>query len=143
MKPTYPSMPSLPVAWGEVFDKLTILQIKAARLHDEAKRANVRHELEEIEKVVGDAARFPSGLPDLVAQLKAVNESLWDIEDGKRDCERRQCFDEGFIRLARNVYFGNDKRAAIKKAINILLGSAIVEEKSYRDYASAEEREGR
>lgn len=135
----YPSVPLLPVAWGEVFDKLTILQIKAERLHDEKKRAHVQYELEAIENVVGDLTRFPDSLPSLIAELKEINSELWEIEDGKRECERHQCFDDHFVRLARSVYFGNDERAAIKKAINILLGSAIVEEKSYQSYGTVEE----
>ena len=127
-------MPQLPVSWGEVFDKLTILHIKADRLTDAAKRANVNHERAAIEAVVGDMARFPAALPALVEQLKTINAVLWDVEDNKRDCERRQVFDKYFIELARQVYFGNDKRAAIKRDINNILGSAIVEEKSYTTY---------
>jgi len=126
--------PALPVAWGEVFDKLTILQIKQERIQDAAKRVNVMHELNEIERVIGDWTRFPVGLTQLVDQLREINAGLWDVEDGKRDCERRQCFDQHFIGLARRVYFDNDRRAAVKKQINLLLGSAIVEEKSYQHY---------
>lgn len=126
--------PLLPVAWGEVFDKLTILEIKHERLTDAAKRGNVARERDAIAAVVGDMARFPQGLTALVAQLKEVNGELWDIEEGKRDCERRKCFDESFIHLARQVYIGNDKRAAVKRAINDLLGSELKEEKSYAAY---------
>lgn len=133
-QPTWPAMPQLPVAWGEVFDKLTILQIKAEKLQDAAKLANVNKERQEIEKVVGNQARFPAGLPALVQALKDINAQLWDVEDGKRDCERRQCFDDSFVQLARKVYFGNDQRAVIKRQINELLGSALVEEKSYQAY---------
>ena len=132
--PAWPAMPHLPVAWGEVFDKLTILQIKAEKLQDAAKLANVNKERQEIEKVVGDLARFPAGLPALVQALKDINAQLWDVEDGKRDCERRQCFDDSFVQLARQVYFGNDQRAVIKRQLNELLGSALVEEKSYKAY---------
>lgn len=132
--PAWPAMPQLPVAWGEVFDKLTILHIKADKLQDAAQRANVTKERQEIEKVVGDLARFPAGLPVLVQALKDINAQLWDVEDAKRDGERRQCFDKHFVQLARQVYFGNDQRAAIKRQINTLLGSALVEEKSYRAY---------
>lgn len=133
-QPSWPAMPQLPVAWGEVFDKLTILQIKAEKLQDAAKLTNVIKERKEIEKVVGDLARFPAGLPELVQALKDINAQLWDVEDGKRDCERRQCFDDSFVQLARKVYFGNDQRAVIKRQINELLGSALVEEKSYQAY---------
>ncbi len=131
-KTNWPAMPCLPVAWGEVFDKLTILQIKAQRLTDPAQLANVERERREIEAVVGDLSRFPAGLTELVSQLKTVNASLWDIENGKRDCERRQSFDAAFVQLARQVYLGNDQRAAIKRQINVLLGSTLVEEKSHQ-----------
>ncbi|MBF6631344.1 MAG: hypothetical protein ITG01_09400 [Comamonas sp.] len=127
-------MPQLPVAWGEVFDKLTILQIKADKLQDATRRANVNQERLAIEAVVGDMSRFPAALPVLVQALKDINTQLWNVEDAKRDCERRQCFDDGFVQLARKVYFGNDQRAAIKRQINALLGSALVEEKSYQAY---------
>lgn len=132
--PSWDTTPSLPVAWGEVFDKLTILQIKEIKLQDPAKRANVAHEKAEIERVVGDMDRFPEGLKALVDALRAINTGLWEVEDGKRDCERRQAFDAHFVQLARRVYFDNDQRAAIKRQINTLLGSAIVEEKSYQAY---------
>jgi hypothetical protein len=127
-------MPMLPVAWGEVFDKLTILQIKSEKLSDATKLSNVERERYEIEQVVADLSPFSESLDDLVGKLKAVNTELWDIEEGKRDCERRQSFDEKFIQLARQVYIKNDYRAAIKKQINQLLGSALVEEKSYSSY---------
>jgi hypothetical protein len=133
-RPAWPAMPQLPVAWGEVFDKLTILQIKAEKLQDANRLANVNKERHEIDKVVGDLARFPAGLPGLLLQLKDINSQLWEVEDAKRDSERRQCFDDSFVQLARKVYFGNDQRAAIKRQINELLGSAIVEEKSYQAY---------
>lgn len=132
--PAWPAMPLLPVAWGEVFDKLTILQIKADKLQNPTQRANVTRERHQIDQVVGDLTRFPAGLPALVQALKDINTQLWDVEDGKRDCERRQCFDDRFVQLARQVYFGNDQRAAIKRQINTLLGSALVEEKSYQAY---------
>ncbi|MFD2113175.1 DUF6165 family protein [Thiorhodococcus fuscus] len=131
----WPDTPELPVSWGEVFDKLTILQIKLERLVDEEKLTNVRREHAAIMSVIGDVARFPLSLPELTSCLKDVNARLWEVEDGKRDCERRHCFDEEFVALAREVYFENDRRAAIKRRINDLLGSAIVEEKSYSPYA--------
>lgn len=130
----WPTTPQLPVSWGEVFDKLTILQIKAEKLHDAGKRTNVERERVAIEKIAGELQRFPAGLPELLYQLKDINRQLWDVEDGKRDCERRQCFDDSFVQLSRKVYFGNDQRAAIKRKINDLLGSVLIEEKSYRDY---------
>ena len=134
MQHDWPEMPLLPVSWGEVFDKMTILQIKGEKLSDIMKLANIDHERKEISNVVGDINRFPEKLLPYIVELKRINARLWDVEDGKRDCERRQCFDEGFVRLAREVYFGNDQRAAIKRKINELLGSTIVEEKSYQAY---------
>jgi Family of unknown function (DUF6165) len=127
----WPAMPTLPVSWGEVFDKLTILEIKSQRLSDLQQLLNVERERLEIERVVGDRMRFPSELDRLVRQLRLINSALWDIEDAKRACERRQCFDEAFIELARRVYIDNDRRAEIKRSINDLLGSAIIEEKSH------------
>ncbi len=128
------TMPMIPISWGEVFDKLTILHIKEEKLDDSNKLANVQREKIEIEKVIGDMTHFPTSLIELIEKLKAINSELWDVEDGKRDCERKQLFDDSFVQLARKVYFGNDKRAAIKRNINDLLGSAIVEEKSYQSY---------
>lgn len=134
MSKSWTDIPLLPVAWGEVFDKWTILVIKEARIGDPEKVRNVNRERVEIEKVVGDRSRFPDALAALVDALQDINSQLWDIEDGKRRCERDKTFDEGFIQLARQVYMKNDERARIKKDINLLLGSAIVEEKSYKPY---------
>ncbi|OYQ31765.1 hypothetical protein CHU95_21805 [Niveispirillum lacus] len=134
MSKSWTDIPLLPVAWGEVFDKWTILVIKEARIGDPEKVRNVNRERVEIEKVVGDRSRFPAGLDGLVAALHDINAQLWDIEDGKRRCEREKTFDDGFIHLARQVYMKNDERARIKKDINLLLGSAIIEEKSYKPY---------
>ena len=130
----WPVMPSLPVSWGEVFDKLTILEIKSEKLSDPVQLHNVERERMEIERVVGDRTRFPAELDEWIRQLRVINSKLWDIEEAKRDCEWRQCFDEVFIQLARRVYIDNDRRASIKRSINGLLGSAIVEEKSHATY---------
>ena len=132
-RPSFPT-PQLPVAWGEVFDKLTILEIKHERLSDPEKKRNVLREHDSILSVVGDLKHYPESLGDLIARLKQTNGELWDIEEGKRDCERRKCFDDSFIQLARQVYIGNDKRAAVKREINDLLGSELKEEKSYAAY---------
>ena len=124
----------VPVSPGEVLDKITILRIKAARITDAAKLANVRRELELLERTW---ASSPYGAKDVAkdeAALQAVNERLWDIEDRIRDKERATSFDAGFIELARAVYIENDERAAIKKRVNTALGSTIVEEKSYAQY---------
>ncbi len=124
----------VPVSWGEVIDKITILEIKLERLSDAAKRVNVRRELDEL--VTVRERDFPNhaGLAVLSAQLKAINEKLWVIEDDIRDCERSKDFGADFVRLARAVYFTNDERAAVKRHINDLLGSTLVEEKSYAPY---------
>jgi hypothetical protein len=124
----------VPVSFGELLDKIAILQIKSERMGDATKLANVRAELSALEKTwmahpaaSGDVAR-------LRLELKAVNERLWVIEDEIRLKEQAQAFDEEFIKLARSVYYENDERARIKKEINLALGSSYVEEKSYQDY---------
>jgi len=126
--------PMVPVSWGELLDKITILQIKQERLDDAARRANVAAELAALSAVAG-AALADAAVAAPLAELKAVNESLWGIEDQLRDREAAGNFDADFIELARAVYFTNDRRAALKRDINRLLNSALVEEKSYRPYA--------
>ena len=124
--------PMVPVSWGELLDKITILQIKQERLADDAQRANVTAELTALAAVAG--ARINEAAA-LLAELKTVNEALWEIEDRIRDKERAQAFDAEFIALARAVYVTNDRRAGLKRDMNRLLGSALVEEKSYSPYA--------
>lgn len=124
----------VPVSFGELLDKIAILQIKSERMKDEAKLANVRKELAALERTWMAHPAAGHDIVRLRADLKAVNERLWEIEDDIRVKEKRQEFDADFIRLARAVYFENDERARIKKAINLALGSAYVEEKSYEDY---------
>ena len=129
-------MPELlvPISPGELIDKITILEIKSARMTDPGKLKNVRAELEAL---TATWRASPLSAHDIAAHwqaLRAVNEQLWDIEDRIRDKERDAAFDAGFIELARAVYVTNDERAAIKKRINAQLGSALVEEKSYSDY---------
>jgi hypothetical protein len=127
------AMIRVPISPGELLDKITILRIKSKRMSDPQKLANVRLELKELE----DTWRASAPKTDVESDLRAlleVNERLWVIEDDIRDKERAQAFDAEFIRLARAVYFENDERAAIKRRINIKLGSAIVEEKSYAAY---------
>lgn len=123
-----------PVSPGELLDKLTILEIKAERIDDAEKLANVGHERQLLEEVWRRSELENEEAVRLRAELKAVNERLWDIEDSIRDEERAGRFGERFIELARAVYVTNDERAAIKKAINLELGSKIVEEKSYSKY---------
>ena len=123
-----------PVSFGELLDKIAILQIKSERMSDEAKLANVRKELSALEMTWMSHTAAGHNIVELRAQLKAVNERLWTIEDGIRVKEKAQAFDDEFIQLARAVYFENDERARIKKEINLALGSSYVEEKSYQDY---------
>lgn len=119
---------------GELVDKLTILEIKLQRLPDGPARANVRHEYGVLELARSKALPPSVELSRLSGDLKAVNERLWVIEDDIRDCERAKDFGAKFIELARAVYRENDQRAALKREINVLLGSVIVEEKSYAKY---------
>ena len=124
----------VPVSVGEVLDKITILQIKLAHISDAAKRANIRNELDALLPLVAGDAFTTDQMQALMAELKSVNEALWDIEDDIREKEAAKSFDAEFIRLARAVYITNDKRAEIKKQINLATGSALVEEKSYESY---------
>jgi hypothetical protein len=127
----------VPISPGELLDKITILRIKSARMSDAAKLANVRAELAELEKTWRSAVGTQADVAEDERALQAVNERLWVIEDDIRDKERAQAFDARFIELARSVYIENDERAAIKKRINVKLGSRIVEEKSYKPYKPA------
>ncbi len=122
------------IAPGELIDKITILRIKSERIGDEAKLKNIRTELAILNETLAKDVPASEALSRLDAALQAVNEELWVIEDDIRDCERAGDFGAEFIRLARAVYVTNDKRAALKKDINVLLGSNIVEEKSYAAY---------
>lgn len=124
----------VPISPGELLDKITILRIKAARISDAAKLANVRLELELLEKTWQESGCAAFDVAADERALQRVNEKLWDIEDRIRDKEAVQTFDREFIELARAVYITNDERAAIKKRINTQLGSRIVEEKSYKPY---------
>ncbi|HUO19979.1 MAG TPA: DUF6165 family protein [Steroidobacteraceae bacterium] len=124
----------VPVSPGELLDKITILRIKAARILEAPKLANVKLELALLEATWRDSGCAARALPQDEHALQRVNEQLWDIEDRIRDKEARQTFDREFIELARAVYISNDERAAIKKRINTQLGSRIVEEKSYQQY---------
>ena len=125
----------VPVSPGEVLDKITILEIKSERMSDPEKVANVRVELKLLEETWAANISDDEVIRDLHAQLKEINEALWEIEDDIRDKERAKEFDERFIELARAVYFTNDRRSEVKKKLNLHLGSQIIEEKSYQDYA--------
>ncbi len=119
---------------GELLDKLTILRIKADRIEDTGKLANVRHELGVLDACRAKHIPPSDDIDRLTAELQGVNEALWDIEDDIRECEATGDFGERFVALARSVYKTNDKRAALKKAINEALNASIIEEKSYADY---------
>jgi Family of unknown function (DUF6165) len=125
------------VSPGELLDKITILRIKTARILDPAKLAHVRLELDLLEKTWRESPFAAAGVARDERALQEVNERLWDIEDRIRDKEALQTFDREFIELARAVYHANDERAAIKKRINLALGSRLVEEKSYQAYRAA------
>ena len=125
---------TVPIAPGELIDKITILEIKAARITDPAKRANVARELAALCDVRSRELPASGALERLTAALKSVNEQLWRIEDAIRECEHADDFGSGFLTLTRSVYRTNDRRAALKRRINDHLGSPIVEEKSYAAY---------
>lgn len=128
------NQPRVPVSHGELIDKITILEIKAERIGDAAKRANVRTELDLLNGVWAADTAAHTDIGKERAGLRAVNEALWEIEDRIRLKEKARAFDAEFIELARSVYVRNDERAALKRAINEKLGSTLVEEKSYQDY---------
>ncbi|WP_188612938.1 DUF6165 family protein [Chelatococcus reniformis] len=127
----------VPVSYGELLDKITILEIKAERISDRAKLENVKRELAALsasrDALLGNGI---TEIANLVVRLRGVNEKLWQIEDDIRQCERNGDFGPNFISLARSVYFENDERARLKRNINLALGSHHVEEKSYSDYGS-------
>ncbi len=125
-------MIEVPISWGELVDKITILEIKAERIDDPKKLANVTRELWLLNRKLSPVA---AQVLRLKLRLKDVNTKLWDIEDEIRDCEREQNFGPRFIELARAVYVTNDQRADVKREINFALSSELVEEKSYRPYA--------
>ncbi|MEK9678425.1 MAG: DUF6165 family protein [Rhodospirillaceae bacterium] len=122
------------IAPGELIDKITILEIKSERMDDPAKLENVRRELEILSATRDGELDGSEELDELAAKLKTVNEKLWVIEDDIRDCEAAGDFGETFIGLARAVYQINDERARLKREINVLLRSEIIEEKSYKPY---------
>ena len=122
------------VAPGELIDKISILEIKLERLTDPQKLKNVRHEYEALAYVLASGVPDDPAVTTLRSELKAINETIWEIEDRIRDHECRQDFGPSFIQLARSVYITNDCRAGIKRQINEWLGSQLIEEKSYTNY---------
>lgn len=125
-----------PISLGELIDKITILEIKAVNIGDEAKLKNVTHELTILNNKVNELldSTGQATLAPLKQALKDINQELWVIEDDIRDCEYVKDFSDKFIQLARAVYVTNDKRAKVKKDINLAFGSELIEEKSYKDY---------
>lgn len=123
-----------PVSPGEFLDKLTILEIKAERIVSAAKLVNIRHELTLLQAIWSASPYGTVDLGDLAHELKTVNEALWDIEDKIRLKEAARTFDAEFIELARAVYLTNDRRSNLKRNLNVLLDSPLLEEKSYSDY---------
>ncbi|MDQ1902256.1 hypothetical protein RAH32_17685 [Paracoccus sp. WLY502] len=130
MTPQFRPAPLAPVSWGELLDKITILEIKAVRISDTAARANVDRELVLLRDVAEPVLPQP-GLAVLIDSLRRVNLELWQIEDDIRAKEAAAQFDAEFIALARSVYLKNDRRAALKRDINTLLRSELVEEKHH------------
>jgi hypothetical protein len=126
--------PTVPVSWGELLDKITILEIKSERLTSDGARANVRYELSQLGPTAAKALSLNPGVEKLKTELKRVNETLWQIEDDIRAHEAKQTFDAEFVRLARAVYHNNDQRGRLKQQINALLNSDIREEKQYSRY---------
>jgi hypothetical protein len=122
----------IPVSAGELLDKKTILEIKRERLKDDGQRANVERELALLGAIARERlGQFAGALAQLESELRTVNETLWDLENTVRAFERNGNFSEAFIAAARSIYAGNDRRAAVKRKINLLLGSQLIEEKSH------------
>ena len=126
--------PTVPVSWGELLDKITILEIKQKKLVDPAALANVTRELGLIQSSAPGEVLGLADVVEMKQELAEVNAALWDVEDQIREREAAKTFDDEFIELARSVYRNNDARAAIKRAINVLLSSDLIEEKSYARY---------
>ena len=129
-----PPVPVAPLSWGELLDKISILQIKSERVRSADAQTNIRRELDQLNAIAAKRLAGDGALQAACGRLKAINEKLWEIEDRIRDKERAQSFDADFIALARSVYHSNDERAAIKREINRHTGSALVEEKQYAAY---------
>lgn len=126
---------NIPISWGELVDKITILEIKMDRIQDAKKLENISKELQALRLVFNQCCSEPETIGQLKADLRTVNEKLWEIEDDIRKCEKEKDFSQRFIDLARAVYINNDQRAALKRKINTVLKSELFEEKSYEDYS--------
>jgi hypothetical protein len=134
-KTGFATAPTIQVSWGELIDKITILEIKQRRLKSKAAAANVRRELAPLASIAEKMLSQQPNVVSLKEQLKSVNEALWDIEDKIRAKEAAKSFDQHFVDLARAVYLNNDKRGDLKRQINALLDSELVEEKQYTGYS--------
>lgn len=120
---------------GELLDKISILELKLLKIEDEEKLINIKKEFETLNPLVQELfEKYDGQLQNHYLELAKINGELWNIEDWIRDCEREKRFDKEFVELARSVYVTNDKRSEVKKIINILTSSGLVEEKSYKDY---------
>jgi predicted RNA-binding protein with EMAP domain len=126
---------NIPISWGELIDKITILEIKMNRIPDVEKLENIDKELQALRSSFNKGCSEPESIDKLKSELRAVNEKLWEIEDDIRKCEKEKDFSQHFIGLARAVYINNDQRAVLKREINTLLKSELFEEKSYEDYS--------
>ena len=126
------SAPMIPVAWGELIDKITILEIKNRRITNPEAALHIAEELAQLSAIAAPV-HAREGMGPLIAELKSANEALWELEDRIRRKERQRVFDLDFIELARAIYLTNDKRAALKRQISVALGSILVEEKWYGD----------
>ena len=133
MKKTF-ATPLIPISWGELIDKITILEIKQTHIKSPIALANINKELSYLNEIVENSTGVAELISDLKQQLLDVNKRLWQVEDDIRDKELKQDFDIGFIELARRVYRLNDERAKLKKSINQVLNSELIEEKSYKDF---------
>lgn len=122
------------ISYGELIDKITILEIKAARISDPLKLQNIQNELMLLEAALKSRIQLGARVKDLTNTLRSINSRLWEVEDRLREKERVKIFDEEFVELARSVYFTNDERARIKRELNEILRSGMVEEKSYQSY---------
>jgi hypothetical protein len=123
------------ISVGELFDKITILNIKTKKIHDSEKLKNIKKELSFLNhQASGINVKDQALLNHNIEKLQLINEELWDIENNKRECEANKDFGEKFIELSRDVHFKNDIRAKIKKEINLLTDSSVIEEKEYSRY---------
>ena len=127
-------LPQVPISWGELFDKITILEIKLENLREVNALKNVKLEHDQLYIIYNRNFSENENAKSLITDLKIINQKLWDIEDKIRDKERSKTFNEDFIELARKVYFTNDERSRIKRNINEIFGSELIEEKSYAHY---------